>query len=126
MTPDPVMLFRFSALCFNSHRIHYDMPYATGVEKLPGLMVQGKLIALHLLETVRAAAPGASIARFEYRSTRPLHAGTATTFAAQLDDGGTDVRLWAVDDRGATVQSASLAFAAPVKPAAAPPNPART
>ena len=53
------MLFRFSALTFNSHRIHYDRPYAVAVEKLPNLVVQGKLIALHLLETVRHFAPEA-------------------------------------------------------------------
>ena len=70
------MLFRFSALTFNSHRIHYDKPYAVEVEKLPNLVVQGKLIALHLLETVRHFAPEAAAAQFEYRSTRPLYAGT--------------------------------------------------
>ena len=53
------MLFRFSALTFNSHRIHYDRPYAVEMEKLPNLVVQGKLIALHLLETVRHFAPEA-------------------------------------------------------------------
>ena len=110
LTPDPVMLFRFSALCFNSHRIHYDMPYAAEVEKLPGLVVQGKLIALLLLETVRDAVPGARVARFEYRSGRPLYAGTTTTFAARRDDDGTNVRLWAADASGANVQTASLAL----------------
>ena len=46
---------------FNSHRIHYDVPYAKDVEKLPGLWVHGKLIALQLFETVRRAAPGVTV-----------------------------------------------------------------
>ena len=114
ISPDPVMLFRFSALTFNSHRIHYDAPYSAGVEKLPGLMVQGKLIALQLLETVRIAAPGATIKRFEYRSGRPLFAGGPCSLKAALDASRTSARLWAEDGKGSTVQSASLAFAGPV------------
>ena len=77
MTPDALTLFRFSALTFNSHRIHYDAPYAEGVEKLPGLVVQGKLIALQLLETVRRAAPEADPRQYAYRSARPLYAGAS-------------------------------------------------
>ena len=53
ITPDPVMLFRYSALTFNGHRIHYDQPYVTQVEHYPGLIVHGPLIATSLLELVR-------------------------------------------------------------------------
>ena len=53
VTPDPVMLFRYSALTFNGHRIHYDQPYVTQVEHYPGLIVHGPLIATLLLEVVR-------------------------------------------------------------------------
>ncbi|CAN0392532.1 unnamed protein product, partial [Phaeothamnion confervicola] len=84
-TPDPVMLFRFSALTFNSHRIHYDAPYSADVEKLPGLMVQGRLISLQLLETVRVRAPKARLQRFEYRSGSPLFVGGACALNARLD-----------------------------------------
>ena len=111
ITPDPITLFRFSALTFNSHRIHYDAPYAASVEKLPGLMVQGKLIALHLLETVRRAAPDAGLRQFTYRSARPLYAGSRCTLAVQLGDGGSEARLWAEDEGGAVVQTASLTLA---------------
>jgi 3-methylfumaryl-CoA hydratase len=111
LVPDPVMLFRFSALTFNSHRIHYDRPYAEGVEKLPGLVVQGKLIALALLETVRRGAPGVVFRTFQYRSTRPLYAGSRCTLAARLGDSGRDAQLWARDEAAAVVQSASVTFA---------------
>ena len=66
---DPVLLFRFSALTFNSHRIHYDAAYATGVEGHSGLVVHGPLLA----EALVHAAPEAR--RFEYRATAPLMAG---------------------------------------------------
>lgn len=112
---DPILLFRFSALTFNSHRIHYDAPYSAAAEKLPGLIVQGKLIALHLLENVRAAAPGARLTRLDYRSGRPLFAGAPFSLSASLDAAGTAAKLWADDDNGRTVQTASVEFAEPVR-----------
>ena len=112
-TPDPLMLFRFSAMTFNSHRIHYDAPYATAVEKLPGLIVQGKLIALLLLETVRRSAPDARIAQFDYRSGRPLYAGAPCALSVALGETRRDARLWAADAKGAIVQTASVTFAEP-------------
>lgn len=108
--PDEIMLFRYSALTFNSHRIHYDKPYATEIERLPNLVVQGKLIALHLLELVRRFAPEAAVTQFEYRSTRPLYAGTRCTLAAS--PAGQDVRLWAQNADAKIVQSASIKLAA--------------
>ncbi len=108
--PDQIMLFRFSALTFNSHRIHYDKPYAIEVERLPNLVVQGKLIALHLLETVRRFVPEAAVAQFEYRSTRPLYAGTRCTLAGSPS--GADLRLWAQNADGKVVQAASMKLAA--------------
>jgi 3-methylfumaryl-CoA hydratase len=114
IAPDALTLFRFSAMTFNSHRIHYDAPYAVNVEKLPGLVVQGKLIALHLLETVRRATPAASPMHFAYRSGRPLYAGRSCTLAVKLGDNGSDARLWAEDETGAVVQTATLTFARPI------------
>jgi 3-methylfumaryl-CoA hydratase len=111
MTPDALTLFRFSALTFNSHRIHYDAPYAESVEKLPGLVVQGKLIALQLIETVRRAAPEAALRQYAYRSARPLYVGVRCTLAVKLGDSGSDASMWAQDDAGAIVQTASLTFA---------------
>jgi 3-methylfumaryl-CoA hydratase len=114
--PDALTLFRFSALTFNSHRIHYDAPYAEGVEKLPGLVVQGKLIALHLLETVRRAAPDAALEQYAYRSARPLYVGGRCTLAVKLGDTGSDALMWAQDDAGAVVQTATLKLAKAIRP----------
>lgn len=68
---DPVLLFRFSALTFNSHRIHYDHPYVTDVEGYPGLLVHGPLLALLALEVPRRLAPDRRMTAFSYRLTRP-------------------------------------------------------
>jgi len=70
--PDPVLLFRYSALTFNGHRIHYDQPYATGVEGYPGLLVHGPLIATLLVDLVQRHWPAATLRRFSFRAMRPL------------------------------------------------------
>jgi 3-methylfumaryl-CoA hydratase len=71
ITPTPTLLFRFSALTFNAHRIHYDRTYATTVEGYPGLVVHGPLTAVLLMELVRAHAHR-SVAAFEFRARAPL------------------------------------------------------
>jgi 3-methylfumaryl-CoA hydratase len=75
LRPDETMLFRVSALTYNSHRIHYDHPYATGVEGYPGLVVHGPLLALMLLEIPRRHRPDRSVTAFDYRLSRPAFAG---------------------------------------------------
>jgi 3-methylfumaryl-CoA hydratase len=72
LRPDPVLLFRFSALTWNAHRIHYDREYATGVEGHPGLVVHGPLLALLLLELPRRFAPSTVVESFSWRARRPL------------------------------------------------------
>src|SRR6185437_4594407 len=69
--PDPVLLFRYSAVTFNSHRIHYDHPYATRVEGYPGLVVHGPLIATLLVDLFRRERPRERIARYAFRASRP-------------------------------------------------------
>ena len=76
LTPDATLLFRFSALTYNTHRIHYDQPYVTGVEGYPGLVVHGPLLALMLLEIPRRNRPDRTVAAFDYRLSRPAFAGT--------------------------------------------------
>lgn len=71
ITPDPVLLFRFSALTFNGHRIHYDRPYATSVEGYPGLVVHGPLTAVLLLELVRRNIDR-PVRTFRFRGLLPL------------------------------------------------------
>jgi 3-methylfumaryl-CoA hydratase len=97
--PDEVLLFRYSALTFNGHRIHYDQPYATGVEGYPGLIVHGPLQATLLVDLVRreSARP---IARFEYRALAPIWAGQPLTVHGQPEPDGHRVALWATDAAG--------------------------
>lgn len=71
VTPDEIMLFRFSALTFNSHRIHYDRTYATEVEGYPDLVVQGPLTAV-LLAIVASETLGQVLTAFQFRAVAPL------------------------------------------------------
>jgi len=85
--PDETALFRFSALTYNAHRIHYDHPYATGVEGYPGLVVHGPLLALLALEVPRRADPRRRVTRFEFRLTRPAFAPRPLLAWAESADG---------------------------------------
>jgi 3-methylfumaryl-CoA hydratase len=71
LATDPVLLFRFSALTYNGHRIHYDRPYATQAEGYPDLVVHGPLLALLALELPRICAPEQRVRSFAYRLVRP-------------------------------------------------------
>lgn len=73
-TPDPVTLFRFSALTYNAHRIHYDQHYVRDVEGFPDLVVHGPLLALLALELPRRFAPDRTVASFSFRAKRPAYA----------------------------------------------------
>jgi 3-methylfumaryl-CoA hydratase len=75
LTPRETMLFRFSALTYNTHRIHYDHPYVTAVEGYPGLVVHGPLLALMLLEIPRRHRADRAVTAFDYRLARPAFAG---------------------------------------------------
>jgi 3-methylfumaryl-CoA hydratase len=76
--PDPVMLFRYSALTFNGHRIHYDQPYATGVEGYPGLVVHGPLTATLLIDLCARQFGGNRLARFSFRAVSPAFAARSS------------------------------------------------
>ena len=73
LVPDPILLFRFSALTFNAHRIHYDQPYATNQERYPALLVQGPLIAVLLMDLLRRHAPDAVVRSLELKAVRPSY-----------------------------------------------------
>lgn len=89
---DPVLLFRFSALTFNGHRIHYDLPYARETEKYPGLVLHGPLQALLLLEAARRHAPGRMPARYTFRAVYPLFGhDRVTLMGVAREDGGHDL-----------------------------------
>jgi 3-methylfumaryl-CoA hydratase len=93
----PVLLFRFSALTYNGHRIHYDRPYATKAEGYPDLVIHGPLLALLALELPRVHAPGRPVREFEYRLTRPAfsRACLVATGALQPDDRTVNVTVGA-------------------------------
>ena len=104
---DTVLLFRFSALTFNGHRIHYDLPYATGVEKYPGLVVHGPLQALLLMQSAQRHNPGRRPARFSFRGVRPLfHFETLRLQGRPRPDGGHD--LFTVTGDGHVCMQASI------------------
>jgi len=111
ITPDPVLLFRYSALTFNSHRIHYDRPYATGVEGYPALVVQAPLTATLLLDLLYREDPGCAIATFGFRARLPLLEGANLRLQGRED--GSEILLWALDDAGRLALEARARRATP-------------
>lgn len=110
--PDPVMLFRYSALIFNAHRIHYDHRYVTEVEGYPGLVVHGPLIATLLLDLCRRERPRAEVKVFDYRALGPLFDEAAFTVAGEPAPDGASAGLWAVDGENALAMTAEVRFTA--------------
>ena len=98
--PDAVLLFRYSALTFNGHRIHYDRRYVTETEGYPGLLVHGPLIATLLLDLLRHQWPDADVARYEFRAVRPLSDLHPFFVCGEPQPDGRTVHLWARDHSG--------------------------
>jgi 3-methylfumaryl-CoA hydratase len=90
---DPVLLFRFSAVTFNGHRIHYDHPYATGVERYPALVVHGPLMAILMLELLAAARPAGTLRSFAFRAEQPAFAGELLRVAGETTADGLALRV---------------------------------
>ena len=111
IVPDPVMLFRYSALSFNGHRIHYDRKYVTEVEGYPGLIVHGPLIATFLVDLVQRNLPQARIASFSFRAVGPLFDIEPFTVCGSLEPDGRTVRLWAKNIRGELAMQAEAVIA---------------
>ncbi|HSR55449.1 MAG TPA: MaoC family dehydratase N-terminal domain-containing protein [Alphaproteobacteria bacterium] len=97
--PSAALLFRYSALIFNAHRIHYDHPFTTEVEGYPGLVVHGPLLATLLADLVRRSLPDAVITRFRFRAVKPVFDTAPFTICGRRD-GDTAVTLWVRDDPG--------------------------
>jgi 3-methylfumaryl-CoA hydratase len=102
--PDPVLLFRYSALTFNGHRIHYDRSYVTQEEGYPGLIVHGPLIATLLVDLVRQSNLGKKLKRFEFRAVRPtfdIHSMQVNASPdLATDSSGKTLSVWAQDHEG--------------------------
>jgi 3-methylfumaryl-CoA hydratase len=111
IVPDPVLLFRYSALTFNGHRIHYDRSYVTEVEGYPGLIVHGPLIATLLVDLVQRNLPQARIASFSFRAVGPLFDIEPFTVCGTPDPDGRTVRLWAKNIRGELAMQAEAVLA---------------
>ncbi|CAO3429957.1 FAS1-like dehydratase domain-containing protein [Azospirillum endophyticum] len=106
VTPDPVLLFRFSALTFNGHRIHYDRPYCETVEGYPGLVVHGPLIATLLMDLFLRENPGARVTAFRFRARRPLYDVHPFMVCGAPSEKGAS--LWACGHDGRIAMSAEL------------------
>lgn len=103
------MLFRFSALTFNSHRIHYDHPYAREVEGYAGLVVHGPLLASLMLQLLQLRHGPGSVTQFRFRARRPLILGEPAMIASRAESGG--IVLAVIDDAGTERLTASAALA---------------
>lgn len=110
ISADPVLLFRFSALTFNAHRIHYDRPYATGVEGYPGLVVHGPLLATLLADLARRHRPDVPVTGFSFRALRPTTDLHPFRLCGVPAPDGRSARLWAQDHEGAVTLQADIQF----------------
>src|SRR6478672_3997300 len=110
IVPDDVLLFRYSALTFNGHRIHYDRRYVTEVEGYPGLIVHGPLIATLLLDLLRRHMPEAVVLTYRFKAVRPLFDLHPFTVCGR-PDGDKRFALWARSAEGALAMQATAEIA---------------
>lgn len=104
--PDPVMLFRYSALTFNAHRIHYDRDYATTVEGHRGLVVHGPLLATLLFDLFERKSGGRRAAFYSFKAVSPLYDGEPFRICGRIDDD--TATLWAEAGDGALAMQAEV------------------
>ena len=110
--PKTPLLFRFSAIRFNSHRIHYDRDYVTKVEKLPGLVVQTSLICQLMIEMCRSEVPSRPLNYFGFQTARQTYDTGNFTIAGTPSADGREVTLWSLDSNGNVTMTATAKFAA--------------
>ena len=108
--PDTSLLFRYSAVTFNAHKIHYDYPYATEIEGYPALIVHGQLIATFLLDNWQRNNPNDTVTQFSFKAMSPLFCGE--TFKVEGKPTGTDNNgeLWACTTNGGLTMQASVTW----------------
>jgi 3-methylfumaryl-CoA hydratase len=102
--PNPIMLFKYSALTYNSHRIHYDREYCRNIFGFPGLVVQGPLIATLLIELIRKKIPGAKVLEYSFRIKAPIF--DFQEFKIEGFHKNDFIYLWAINDSGLETFSA--------------------
>jgi 3-methylfumaryl-CoA hydratase len=108
IAPDPRLLFRYSALTFNTHRIHYDAPYARDVERYRGLVVHGPLTASLLLQLAARELGENRLRYFEFRGVSPAIAGEPLHLVMRKSDEGYDLGAFAADGRQVTKARAAI------------------
>lgn len=106
ITPDPFLLFRYSALTFNAHRIHYDRVYALEAEDYPGLVVHAPLTATLLLDRFQARFPSRSISTISFRAQRPLFDAQSVELQGRRDKD--DALVWALNSRMDVAMTANV------------------
>lgn len=111
IVPDDVLLFRYSALTFNGHRIHYDRRYVTQVEGYPGLIVHGPLIATLLLDLLRRQVQGARVVAFDFKALRPTFDLHPFSVHGKPREDGRTIDLWAQDHEGLLTMHATATVA---------------
>ena len=111
MAPDPVLLFRYSALTFNGHRIHYDHKFTTEVEGYPGLVVHGPLLATLMAGLARRERPEARVARFEFRALRPIFDTAPYVVAGAPAADGASAEVWVTNPDGCYASRGRIDFA---------------
>ena len=110
--PNAPLLFRFSAIRFNSHRIHYDRDYVTKVEKLPGLVVQSSLISQLLMEMCRRELPAKRMTNFDFQNLRSVYdVDGKVTLCGKPSNDGREAALWALDGKGNLAMLVTAKFA---------------
>ena len=105
---DPVMLFRYSAVTFNSHRIHYDRPYAIQEEGYPGLVVHGPLLATLLIHHFKQEHPDKNIRHFEFRAVNPVFDFDDVQICGRI--GQDNDELWVQKGNGQICMKAKVCF----------------
>lgn len=100
IVPDDVLLFRYSALTFNAHRIHYDRRYVTEVEGYPGLIVHGPLLATLLMELIRHRLPAAQLEEFRFKAVRPTFDTSRFSIHGNVPNGERRCVMWSTDNDG--------------------------
>ena len=100
VAPDEVLLFRYSALTFNGHRIHYDRRYATEEEGYPGLVVHGPLLATLLMDLVYRQLPHVDVKEFRFKALRPIFDLNSFSLHGEPSDSLNNIKLWIKDHDG--------------------------
>jgi 3-methylfumaryl-CoA hydratase len=111
VTADPVLLFRYSALTFNGHRIHYDSDYSRAAEGYPGLVVHGPLLGLLMCHLALDETDERQPASYRFRLSQPIFVDQNFVVAGSPLEGGQEALVWVQNEDGSLAAEGHLAFA---------------